>query len=122
MLTEGVVAFSCVTKNDVYNGQDTGKKSVTIVINEDEARKLEDLGVRVKQYEDKEQRKFTSKYPISVVDVDGDPFTTEIPRGSRVRVKWKLGGDFGNNGNATYAEAIRVLELGTSQDEGDDEF
>ena len=34
---EGVVAFSNVTQHDVYNGQSTGKYSVTITMDDEAA-------------------------------------------------------------------------------------
>ena len=37
---EGICNFSHVTKHDVYNGQDTGKFSMTITLSENDAAEL----------------------------------------------------------------------------------
>jgi hypothetical protein len=48
---EGVVAFSHVTEHDVYNGQSTGKFSMTITMPEDAAQSLSSKGVKIKEYD-----------------------------------------------------------------------
>ena len=45
MITEGVVAFSNLSETEKYNGQDTGKFSIVLTLEEDEAGKLSDAGV-----------------------------------------------------------------------------
>ena len=42
MITEGVVAFSNLSETEKYNGQDTGKFSIVLTLEEDEAGKLSD--------------------------------------------------------------------------------
>ena len=47
MITEGVVAFSNLSETEKYNGQDTGKFSIVITMEEGEAESLKSLGVKV---------------------------------------------------------------------------
>ena len=111
---EGLVAFSNVTEHDVYNGQSTGKYSVTITMDDDAADELSSKGVKIKEYqpEDKvfKQRKFTSKFDLRVIDADDNPYSGEIPRNSRVSLLYNLGLAVGDHGTSTYLNAIRVLE------------
>ena len=109
---EGVVAFSNLTECDVYKGKSTGRYSLTLVISEAGAAQLESMGVRVKEYQDKKQRKFASKYPVRrVVNVDDTAFTGEFPYGSKVRVAYEIGEEHPEHGVPTYVNAIRVLEV-----------
>lgn len=109
MVVEGTIAFSNVTKLDTYMGQPT-KYNVTITLDEGAAQELRDKGVKVKEYEGNGQRKFASGYQVNVVDAEGGPYTNEIPRGSLVRVKYKLGNEHPVHGVGTYLEAVKVLE------------
>ena len=111
---EGVVAFSNVTQHDVYNGQSTGKFSVTITMDDDAAEDLQSKGVKVKEYQPEDtvfkQRKFSSKFDLRVIDAEDNPYSGEIPRNSRVRLLYNLGPAVGEHGTSTYLNAIRVLE------------
>ena len=107
---EGVCNFSHVTSHDVYNGQDTGQYSMTITMSEEDAAELSAQGVKIKDYEDKKQRKFKSQYDIRMFDVNGDAYTGEVPYNSKVRLKFKLGQPHPLHGVPTYLEAVKVLE------------
>ena len=107
---EGVVNFSNVTKTDVYNGQDTGMFSMTITMSEDDAATLAAQGVKIKDYEGAKQRKFKSKYSISMYDAEGDRYNGEVPYNSRVRLKFKTGPAHPVHGTPVYLEAVKVLE------------
>lgn len=123
MIIEGNVAFSNVTKHDVYNGQSTGKYTMTITTNDQFAQELTDAGVKVKDYEGKPQRKFSSGYDVRVLDAEGNTFGREVPRGSLVRLRYKLGNEHPVHGTATYLEAVRVLEeADVAMDPEDDNF
>ena len=111
IVTSGEVAFSNLTAHEVFQGTDTGKYSVVITMSETEASKLEDLGVKVKTYEDKKQRKFSSKFFIPVVDMDDAPFSGEIPYGSKVRLLWATADAHPQYGTPTYLNRVRVVEL-----------
>tara|TARA_A100000171_G_scaffold13124_1_gene11053 strand:+ start:984 stop:1367 length:384 start_codon:yes stop_codon:yes gene_type:complete len=111
---EGLVAFSNVTEHDVYNGQSTGKYSLTITMEDAVADELASKGVKIKEYqpEDKvfKQRKFTSKFDLRVIDANDNTYSGEIPRNSRVRLLYNLGPAVGEHGTSTYLNAIRVIE------------
>jgi len=111
---EGVVAFSHVTEHDVYNGQSTGKYSMTITMPDEAAQSLSEKGVKIKEYDNDgeilKQRKFTSKFDLLVVDAENNPFRREVNRGSKVRLRFKLGPEHPVHGVSTYLNAVRVLE------------
>ena len=111
---EGVVAFSHVTEHDVYNGQSTGKYSMTITLPDEAAQSLSEKGVKIKEYDNDgeilKQRKFTSKFDLLVVDAENNPFRREVNRGSKVRLRFKLGPEHPVHGVSTYLNAVRVLE------------
>jgi len=107
---EGTVNFSNVTKNDVFNGQDTGMFSMTITMSDDDAATLAAQGVKIKDYEGAKQRKFKSKYAINMYDAEGDRYNGEVPYNSRVRLKFKTGPAHPVHGTPVYLEAVKVLE------------
>ena len=107
---EGTLNFSNVTAHDVYNGQSTGKFSVTITMDEDDAATLAAQGVKIKDYQGAKQRKFKSKFEVKRVDAENNPYNGEVPYNSRVRLLYKLGNPHPVHGVATYLEAVRVLE------------
>jgi len=119
---EGVVAFSTVTKHDVYEGKDTGNYTLTINMDAPAASVLEDAGVKVKDYEGKPQRKFKSKYKVDVIDADDNPVEGEIPYGSKVRVLYVFGNAHPQHGVPVYMNKVRVLEFAERTDETPDEF
>ena len=107
---EGTVNFSNVTQHDVYNGQDTGTFSMTITMSEDDAAGLASQGVKIKDYEGNKQRKFKSKFDVSLYTAEGDKYTGEVPYNSRVRLKFRTGPAHPVHGTPTYLEAVKVLE------------
>lgn len=119
MVVEGTIAFSNVTKVDTYMGQPT-KYNVTITLDKEASEDLRTKGVKIKEYEGNGQRKFASGYAFNVVDAEGNPYITEIPRGSLVRVKYKLGNEHPVHGVGTYLEAVKVLE--EAEQEVDNDF
>lgn len=137
MIVEGNIAFSNVTEHDTFQGQSTGRYSVTVTLDDAMADKLQSQGVKIKTYVPKDeegnpldpmlQRKFASKYGIKVVDSDDEPWGREIPRGSKVRIKYALGNEHPVHGVSTYVNAVRILELaedtmGEGGDEEDKDF
>ena len=92
MITEGVVAFSNLAETEKFNGQDTGKYSIVLTLEQEEADKLSDAGIIVKEYKNQPQRKFVTKFPnFPVMDTEGDTIDKYIPYGSKVRVLWEPG-------------------------------
>ena len=116
---EGSVNFSNLTQHDVYNGQTTGKFTMTITMSEDDAESLSSRGVKIKDYEGAKQRKFSSKFDVKVVDAEGNPFNGEVPYNSKVRLKYKVGPAHPVHGLSTYLEAVKVLEVAEMDSEDD---
>ena len=112
MITEGVVAFSNLSETEKYNGQDTGKFSIVLTLEQDEAEKLTEVGVNVKEYKNQPQRKFVTKFPnFPVMDAEGDVIAKHIPYGSKVKVLWEPGKPHPTHGVAPYFKKIKVLEM-----------
>jgi hypothetical protein len=111
IVTSGVVAFSNLTEHEVYQGQSTGRYSLVITMDVADASKLEDMGVKVKVYDGRKQRKFASKFHVGVVDTNDAPVNGEIPYGSKVRVLWKDGEAHPQHGVGTYLNKVRVVEF-----------
>lgn len=118
----GVVAFSNVQEHEVFDGQSTGRYSMVITMDEQEASKLSDAGVKVKEYEGTKQRKFASQYPVTVVDTEDNPVNTEVPYGSKVRVLYATGNAHPQHGVPTYLDRVRVVEFAEASDEVPEEF
>lgn len=112
----GKVAFSNVTEHDIYKGKSTGKYTLTITMDEEQAQLLRDQGVNVKEYEGTPQRKFTTGYPITMVDAADREWVGEIPRGSEVKVLWKAGEPNEEYGTPTYMNRIRVVTVGEEEE------
>jgi hypothetical protein len=111
IVTAGVVAFSNITEHEMYDGKSTEAYSLVINMEPNAASKLADMGVKLKNYEGKAQRKFKSKYHVGVVDGDDRPFSGEIPYGSEVRILWKDGPAHPQHGVPTYINKVRVVVL-----------
>lgn len=124
MIIEGEVAFSNLTEHEVYQGKSTGRYSLVVTLSDADASKLESMGVNIKEYEGKKQRKFASKFNVDILDTEDRPMQTEIPYGSRVRVLFQPGNDHPVHGVPCYVDKVRVLELArpSSQDPEDEEF
>ena len=111
MVTTGVVAFSNLTKHEVYEGKDTGRFSLVCTMSDADASILEDMGVNVKTYDGKKQRKFASKFFVPVVDLEDAPFQGELPYGSVVRLLWVAGPSHPEHKVPTYLNRVRLVEL-----------
>ena len=108
---EGTVAFSDLQETEKFNGQDTGKYTIVLNLEKDEAKKLEDEGISMKVYKNTPQRKFSTKFPaFDVLNVEGEPVTKHIPYGSKVRLMYFLGKPHPTYGIPTYFKKIKVLE------------
>jgi len=112
-VSEGYVAFCHVLTEDQYQGQDVGY-NVTICMDKGEASQLSNMGVNVKDYKGVGQRKFKSGYSIDVLDDNGQPLMLkeELPRGAKIKVQWKQGNVHPQHGLGTYANRIKVLDMG----------
>jgi len=125
MITEGIVAFSNLEETERFNGQDTGKYSIVLTLESEEASKLTEEGVKLREYKNQPQRKFVTKFGgFAVLNADGESLGNRyIPYGSKVRILWEPGKPHPTHGVAPYFKKIKVLELaeGGSGDGGDDE-
>ena len=119
----GKVAFANLTEHESFNGQSTGKYSVVLSLDEDEAQKLQNEGIKIKTYKNQPQRKFTTQYEdFTVIDNDGEPVSKASVRwGDTVRVKYNVGKPHPVHGSSPYLQAIRVIEKGENEID-DDEF
>jgi len=119
----GKVAFANLTETEKYNGTDTGKYSVVLALDEADAERLANEGVKLKTYKNVAQRKFATKFSdIQIIDNDGEPVSKGSVRyGDTVRVKYNLGKPHPVHGSTPYLQAIRVLEKAELEDV-DDEF
>lgn len=121
----GTVAFANLTEHEIYMGQSTGKYSIVLTLDDEEAKKLEAEGIKIKHYKDTPQRKFTTKFDeFPVIDNEGEPVSKGSVRwGDKVRVKYNLGNPHPVHGCTPYMQAIRVVEKGEQEGlEDDGEF
>jgi hypothetical protein len=107
----GKAAFVNLTETEQYQGQDTGRYTLTVTLDDDSAQMLSSQGVKLRDYEGKAQRKFSSKYPVRVIDAEDNPFIGPITRGSTIRLSYKTGPAHPVHGTPTYLNAVRVVEL-----------
>ena len=116
MITEGIVAFSNLATTESYQGQDTGKYSIVLNMEEVSVAELEGEGVHVKRYKDMPQRKFVTKFAgFEVVDNEGEPTSKDIGFGSKVRIQWQPGKPHPVHGVAPYLQKIRVIEAAEAE-------
>ena len=113
-VTTGVVAFCDLNEHEVFKGKSTGRFSIVVTMEDEAASKLADMGVKVKEYEGKKQRKFSSKFDVPVLDLNGEKVSKDIPFGSTVRLAWKDGAEHPEHGVPTYLDAVRLVELNES--------
>ena len=107
----GKAAFVNLTETEQYKGQDTGRYTITVTLDDESAQMLSSQGVKLRDYEGKAQRKFSSKYPVRVIDAEDNPFIGPITRGSTIRLSYKTGPAHPVHGTPTYLNAVRVVEL-----------
>ena len=107
----GKAAFINLTETEQYQGQDTGRYTLTVTLDDDSAQMLSSQGVKLRDYEGTAQRKFSSKYPVKIIDAEDNPFIGPVTRGSTIRLSYKTGPAHPVHGTPTYLNAVRVLEL-----------
>jgi len=123
-VVNGTVAFANLAEHEVFNGQSTGKYSLVLTLEPDDAEKLQAEGVKVKEYKNQQQRKFATQYDdFPVVDLEGEPVSKSSVRyGDKVRIKYQLGKPHPVHGCAPYLQAVRIVEKGEAGLEDDGEF
>jgi len=119
MVTTGIAKFVYLDSTETYNGEDTGRWSLTIALDSAEAKKLSDAGVKVRSYTDKDTgkemkiRKFSTQYKLddsSIQTKSGDTIGSDFGAESEVSVLWKPGNAHPTHGVATYLTAIKVAD------------
>lgn len=118
---QGIVAFENLNETEFYNGQDTGKYSLVLTLDESDANDLSQKGIKLRDYEGVKQRKFSTKYPVEVIDTEDEPFRGRLTRGSKVKILWADGKPHPVHGTPTYLNKVRVLELADNT-EGSEDF
>jgi len=127
-VTKGVAKYVYLDSTEKYNGDDTGKYTLTVQISAEEADKLNELGVKTKNLKHKETdeliidektgkpaffRKFSTRYKLDndmIKTVSGDVVGTDFGAESDVSVLWKVGKEHPVHGVATYLTAIKVAD------------
>jgi hypothetical protein len=117
---EGNVAFANLDEHEEYQGQSTGKYSLVLSLEPEDADKLASKGVKLREYEGTAQRKFSTKYEVPMFDAEGTEFNGRLTRGSKVRVKYAEGKPHPVHGTSTYLSAIKVVELAEPVEGGGD--
>jgi hypothetical protein len=119
MITKGVAKYVYLDSTEKYQGEDTGKYTLTVGITNAEAKKLEDIGVKVRTITDQDTgkdikiRKFSTQYKLQdnmIQTEGGDVIGTDFGAGSGVQVLWKAGKAHPTHGVATYLTAIKVAD------------
>ena len=122
MITKGIAKYVYLDSTEKFQGEDTGKYTLTVSLDDKEAKALESEGVKVrtiKSYDEdgKEDggsykaRKFSTKYPLSfemIKTVDGEAIGHDFGAESVVEVLWKKGNEHPQHGVATYLTAVKV--------------
>ena len=107
----GSAAFVNLSEHELYQGQSTGKYSLTVTLDDESIAQLEAQGVKMREYEGQKQRKFASKFNVPLYEANGDEFMGAITRGSLVRVQYSLGDEHPVHGFTPYLDKVKVLEL-----------
>ena len=118
---QGTVAFENLREFEVFNGQSTDKYSLVLTLDDPEAEELAKQGVKLREYEGVKQRKFSTKYPVDIIDTEDEPFRGRLTRGSKVKILWATGKPHPVHGTPTYLNKVRVLEVAESG-EGSEDF
>jgi len=118
---QGTVAFANLDQHEVFNGQSTGKYSLVLTLDEPEAEALAKNGVKLREYEGLKQRKFSTKYPVDIIDTEDEPFRGRLTRGSKVKILYAEGKPHPVHGTPTYLNKVRVVEVATDG-EGSEDF
>jgi len=119
MVISGKAAFVNLTEHEMYQGQSTGKYSIVVTLDQTSADKLAGQGVKLRTYEDTQQRKFASKFDTPIYDVNNDEFIGAITRGSDVKIQYTLGQEHPVHGITPYLDKIRVVELAATETDED---
>ena len=133
MITKGIAKYVYLDSTEKFNGEDTGKYTLTVAVDDKEAKALEKVGVKVRTIKTEDggsyrARKFSTKYQLAfdmVKTDEGEAIGHDFGAESSVQVLWKAGQEHPQHGVATYLTAIKVsnrTEGYKSADEETNEF
>ena len=112
------VAFCHLITPKKFDENSEAKFEITVTMSDEQAKSLEELGIKIKTYEGKRQRTFRSRYEVRFVDREKVKQTEELPRDSVVDVAYELGEPYGQFGNSTFLKGVQVLERAESKSDG----
>ena len=129
MITTGTAKYVYWDSTEKFNGEDTGKYTLTVAIDDKEATALEKAGVKVRTISTEDggsykARKFSTKYPLSfdmVKTSDGEAIGHDFGAESEVQVLWKAGNEHPQHGVATYLTAVKVMKRTEGYKSADEE-
>jgi len=119
MVTKGEAKYVYLDSTEKFNGDDTGKYTLTVSLSDAEAKKLVDAGVKVRTIKDADTgedikiRKFSTQYKLDdnlIQTMSGEVVGTDFGAGTEVEVLWKAGKEHPMHGVATYLTAIKVAD------------
>ena len=116
MITKGIAKYVYLDSTEKFNGEDTGKYTLTVALDDKEAKALEKEGVKVRTIQTEDggsyrARKFSTKYPLNFEMIktdEGEAIGHDFGAESSVEVLWKAGNEHPQHGVATYLTAIKV--------------
>ena len=129
MITTGTAKYVYLDSTEKFNGEDTGKYTLTVALDDKEAKALENEGVKVRTIKTEDggsykARKFSTKYPLSfdmVKTSDGEAIGHDFGAESEVQVLWKAGNEHPQHGVATYLTAVKVMKRTEGYKSADEE-
>ena len=129
MVTTGIAKYVYLDSTEKYNGEDTGKYTLTISVDDKEADSLEKAGVKVRTITTEDggsykARKFSTKYPLPfemIKTSEGEAIGHDFGAESEVQVLWKAGQEHPMHGVATYLTAVKVTKRTEGYKSQDDE-
>jgi len=118
MVTKGIAKYVYLDSTEKFKGTDTQKYTLTIAVDDKEAKKLEEAGVKVKTLKSEDgkeykARKFSTKYALKddmIRLTSGEIIGTDFGAESKVEVLWKGGDENPVYGTPTYLTAIKVVD------------
>ena len=124
MITKGIAKYVYLDSTEKFQGEDTGKYTLTVALDDKEAKALESEGVKVrtiKSYDEDgnedggsyKARKFSTRFklPFDMIQTtDKEAIGHDFGAESVVEVLWKKGNEHPQHGVATYLTAVKVHE------------
>ena len=105
MITKGIAKYVYLDSTEKFQGEDTGKYTLTIALDDKEAKALETEGVKVRTIKTEDGGSFEM-----IKTVDGESIGHDFGAESIVEVLWKKGNEHPQHGVATYLTAVKVHE------------